>query len=104
MTTVFFYNLILLGSTLFVWLSEKMRYKLDRLLVLGVAFLLVFLPSAIRYDIGTDYLNYLEIYKSGSYINYKFTEPAFYFINCFLDSIGVHFQWLFAVLAFIFTA
>lgn len=104
MATVLFYNFILLSSTFFVWLSEKMRYKLDRWLVLGVAFLLVFIPAAIRYDIGTDYLNYLRIYESGSYINYQFKEPAFYFINWFLDSIGAHYQWLFTVFAFIFTA
>ncbi|WP_148561847.1 EpsG family protein [Thiopseudomonas alkaliphila] len=104
MSTILFYNFILLSSTFFVWLSEKMLYKLDRCLVIGVAFFLVFLPAAIRYDIGTDYLNYLEIYESGSYIDYKLKEPAFYFINWFLDSIGAHFQWLFVVFSFIFTA
>lgn len=104
MATVLFYNFILLSSTFFVWLSEKMRYKLDRWLVLGVAFLLVFIPAAVRYDIGVDYSSYLRIYESGSYVNYQFKEPAFYFINWFLDSIGAHFQWLFAVFAFIFTA
>lgn len=104
MATVIFYNFILLSSTFFVWLSEKMHYKLDRWVLLVIAFLLVFLPSAIRYDIGTDYLNYLEIFESGSYLNYQIKEPAFYFINWFLDSIDAHYQWLFAIFAFIFTA
>lgn len=104
MATVIFYNFILLSSTFFVWLSEKSRTKIYRWLLLGVAFLLVFIPSAIRYDIGTDYLNYLVIFKSGVYELYKYKEPAFYITNLFIDSAGLHFQWLFAVFAFVFTA
>lgn len=108
MATVIFYNFILLSSTFFVWLSEKMRYKLDRWLVLGIAFLLVFIPAAIRYDIGTDYVNYLAIYEGTLATKilepYKFKEPLFYFVNWFYQSIEAHFQWMFATFAFIFTA
>lgn len=108
MPTVFFYSFILLSSTCFVWLSEKVRYRLDRWFFLGIAFLLVFVPSAIRFDIGTDYLNYLAIYEGTSEAKtlepYKYKEPLFYFINWFLRSVDAHFQWLFAVFAFIFTA
>ncbi|MBE0471496.1 MAG: EpsG family protein [Methyloprofundus sp.] len=108
MATVFFYNFILFSSTFFVWLSEKGRTKLDRWVLLGIAFLLVFVPAAIRYDIGTDYLNYLAIYEGTSAIKtlepYKFKEPLFYFVNWFLKSIDAHFQWMFAAFAFIFTA
>src|SRR5690554_876203 len=108
MATVIFYNFILLSSTFFVWLSEKMRHKLDRWFLLGIAFLLVFVPAAIRYDIGTDYVNYLAIYEGTSATKtlepYKFKEPLFYFFNWFLRSIGAHFQWMFATFAFIFTA
>ncbi len=103
MATVIFYNSILFVSTFFVWLSEKSKGRLERYFFLGLAFVLVFLPSAIRYDIGTDYVNYLRIYETGSYINYQFKEPAFYFINWFLDSIDAHYQWLFAIFSFIFT-
>src|SRR5690554_3242357 len=108
MATVIFYNFILLSSTFFVWLSERMHYKLDRWFLLGIAFLLVFVPAAIRYDIGTDYVNYLAIYEGTSATKtlepYKFKEPFFYFVNWFLRSIGAHFQWMFATFAFIFTA
>ena len=47
-----------------------MRYKLDRWVLLCITFLLVFIPPAIRYVIGADYLNYLEIFESASYFNY----------------------------------
>src|SRR5690554_878332 len=108
MATVLFYNFILLSSTFFVWLSERMHYKLDRWFLLGIAFLLVFVPAAIRYDIGTDYVNYLAIYEGTSATKtlepYKYKEPLFYFINWFYQSIDAHFQWMFATFAFIFTA
>lgn len=108
MPTVIFYCSILLGSTFFVWLSEKGRTWLGRWFFLSVAFLLVFVPSAIRYDIGTDYINYLAIYEGVSDIkeldSYQYKEPLFYYINRFLQGVGAHFQFLFAVFAFIFTA
>src|SRR5690554_923580 len=104
MTTVFFYNFILLSSTFFVWLSEKMRYKLDRWFLLGIAFLLVFVPAAIRYDVGTDYMSYLAIYQDSWRLESYKKEPGFYFINWFYQSINAHFQWMFATFAFIFTA
>lgn len=104
MITVLFYNFILFSSTFFVWLSEKGRTVFDRKILLFIAFLIVFLPAALRYDIGTDYLNYLEIYNNRWFENYKSKEPFFYFINWFLKELDAHFQWMFATFAFIFTA
>lgn len=105
MSTIFFYNFILLSSTFFVYLSEKGKNRLVRNFFLGVAFLLVFIPSAIRYDVGTDYLNYLKIFNNSNLLEkYKIKEPLFYFINWFLKLINAHFQWLYVIIAFIFTA
>ena len=104
MPTVLFYNFILFSSTFFVYLSEKGRRKIDRQFLLGIAFLLVFVPSAIRYDIGTDYMAYKEIYENPVRLIKYLKEPGFYFVNWFLSKIGAHFQWMFATYAFIFTA
>lgn len=107
MITVIFYNAILFSSTFVVWLSEKMSTRAARNVILSVAFLLVFIPAAIRYDIGTDYLNYLDIYHDRwrlSLDSYKYKEPAFYYINKLLISINAHPQYLFSIFAFIFTA
>ena len=104
MPTVIFYNIILFSSTFFVYLSEKGRRKIDRQFLLGIAFLLVFVPSAIRYDIGTDYMAYKEIYENPVRLIKHLKEPGFYFVNWFLSKIGAHFQWMFASFAFIFTA
>lgn len=104
MVTVLFYTTILLSSTFFVYLSEKGRKKIDRLFLLGIAFLFVFVPSAIRYDIGVDYLAYKEIYENSKILSGYLKEPGFYFVNWFLSKLGAHFQWMFATIAFIFTA
>lgn len=91
-----------------MWLSEKGRAWLDRWFFLSIAFLLVFIPAAIRYDVGTDYLNYLDIYQGGRADDrlevYKNKEPLFYFVNWFYRSFNAHFQWVFATLSFVFTA
>jgi len=104
MATVIFYNFILFGSTLFVWLSEKGKGNLERYFFLAVAFLLVFVPAAIRYDVGADYLSYLRIFESSWELeSYKYKEPLFYFANWFYRSIDASSQWLFATFSFIFT-
>lgn len=105
METIIFYNFILFSSTFFVWLSEKGRTNFDRRFLLGIAFLLVFIPAAIRYDVGTDYLSYVNIFENPLILeNYKIKEPGFYFIALFLKTNGFHFQWMFATFSFIFTA
>lgn len=105
MVTVTFYVLILLGSTFFVWLSEKCRWSVDRVIFLFVAFLIVFIPSAVRYDVGTDYLSYIAIYENEEGLNkYELTEPAFYFLNRLLRALEVRPQWLIATCAFVYTA
>ncbi len=103
MTTLIFYNFIFFSSTFFVWLSEKSRTYFDKMILLFIAFLIVFLPSAIRYDIGVDYLNYLEIYNNEWFKDYINKEPSFYFINLVFKNLDVHFQLLIVTFAFIFT-
>jgi len=78
--------------------------RFDRWFLLGIAFLLVFVPAAIRYDVGTDYMSYLAIYQDSWRLESYKKEPGFYFINWFYQSINAHFQWMFATFAFIFTA
>lgn len=101
MATVIFYNFILLSSTFFVWASEKGKGNLERYFFLGLAFLLVFLPSAIRYGVGADYFNYVNIYQNLE--QYEWMESGFYYVNYLLSSIGAHFQWSFAAFAFLFS-
>ncbi|WP_353675354.1 EpsG family protein [Acinetobacter towneri] len=100
MPTVIFYCSILLFSTLFIYLRDKGKGKLEYYFFTILAFLLVFIPSAIRYEIGADYLNYKKIYLNIDYYNQM--EFGFYYINYFLNNIGSHYQWSFVVFAFLY--
>lgn len=62
--TYFIYNSILIFSTLFVWLSEKAKNGNSRFILLSIAFLIIFIPAAIRYNIGSDYWGYEELYNN----------------------------------------
>lgn len=87
--------------------KRKGQRQLRKICFLGIAFLLVFVPAAIRYGVGADYFSYLAIFEGSSSIKsldpYKYKEPGFYFINWFLKDIGAHFQWMFATFAFLFS-
>lgn len=101
MTTVLFYFLILVSSTFFVFISEKGKGPLERYVFLFIAFLIVLIPSAIRYDIGVDYLSYVKIYENFGYSTEK--EPAFHLINWFFYQFRAQSQFVIAFFAFIFT-
>lgn len=101
MATIIFYVSILISSTYFVYISDKGKGLLEKRIFLTIAFLLVFLPSALRYDIGTDFLNYINIYENLDL--YTYLEPGFYYLNWFLNILNSDSQWLFVICSFIFT-
>lgn len=97
--TLIFYNVIILFSTLFVYLSEKVRKKSSVFFFLSIAFLIVFLPSAFRYGIGIDYFSYVDIYENIEYE--ERVEIGFILLNKLLSFLGLSSDWLFIVSAFI---
>lgn len=103
-----FYNAILLLSTLFVWLSEKASTPMQRKVCTLIAFLIVFLPAALRYEIGIDYFSYKIIFENirdglDPFWQSKM-EPGFYFLNWIVIQLGASFELLIALVAFIITA
>lgn len=101
MTTILLYLSILIFSTFFVYISEKGKGNLERIVFLSIAFLIIFIPAAIRDGIGTDFYNYVNIYYNLD--SNENLEPTYYFINWFLNRLGAHHQWIFIVSALIFT-
>lgn len=101
MGSFFLYIFILLFSTAFVWLSEHAKTVSGRSAFLLVSLLIVFVPSAIRYGVGTDFFSYYDIYRYQDYVTKN--EYGFYFVNYFLHKLGLSAQWAMAVYAFIFT-
>ncbi|WP_435331846.1 EpsG family protein [Morganella morganii] len=75
------YNVILFGSGLFTFLQEKVRNRNIKFIFILLSFLLIFIPSAIRYNIGTDYRVYVEIFESLKQHELLYLDPGFRYIN-----------------------
>lgn len=101
MITVFFYNFIVLSSTILIFIGNKCKRNEERAFFIFIAFLIVFLPSALRYGVGANFYSYLNIYQNLD--NYRWMEKGFYFVNWSLKSINANPQWSFITFSYIFT-
>ncbi|EPO5266057.1 EpsG family protein [Providencia rettgeri] len=99
-TTYIIYNLTLLFGSFFAFLSQYCKNKKASLIFLSLSFIIVFLIAAIRYDIGTDYKNYVEIFKNLDSSS-EYLEISFIFIASILKSNNIDVQFLFVVFSFI---
>lgn len=94
----FFYNVIIVFAFLLAFLS--VRFKSKYLLVLP--FLLIFLVSALRQGVGTDFYFYKDIFEYHYLTREIKGEFLFYGLNVILNSINVDFQWFIVITSFIF--
>lgn len=101
MFSFYLYSFILIFSTMLVWLSEHAKNNINSKFFLTLSFLIVFLPSAIRYGVGTDFFSYYDIYNYQDWVNKN--EYGFHLINHVLRSFGLSAQWAMATYALIFT-
>jgi hypothetical protein len=95
MFTYAIYNFILFGSTLAAYLYEKSESKNAQMVFYSIAFLIPFSFLALRYDIGTDYQNYVDYFYriAGGEIVPK--EPGYILVNYLISEVGLDVQWLF---------
>ncbi|MBS7836630.1 EpsG family protein [Wohlfahrtiimonas chitiniclastica] len=102
--TYLIYNLMLLGSTGLLYVREKIvqpeQVKLKLILLLA-AFLIVTIPSAIRFEIGTDYYGYIMIFNNIDAISH--IELGFTYLTKFIRIFTDNPQWGIAVYAFLFS-
>lgn len=91
------YNSILFFSFLFSFIAEYGKGGKNFLRIL--VFITLWLPAAIRYEVGVDYNSYVEIYEGirPNLIN----ELGFLYIQNVLQWIGCSVQWLFVMTSFI---
>lgn len=101
MITVLLYNFILLMSTFYIYLSEKSKTKVEYNFFITIAFLIVFIPSSIRYDIGTDFMSYINVYNNLE--DFYGMEKGFYYINVILKNLDLSSQWVFVISSFLIT-
>lgn len=102
--TLFLYNFVLFSSTFLVYLSEKASTRLQRKVCMVLAFLIVFIPAALRYEIGIDYFSYEIMFnnvKDGTSTFFESRiEPGYYFLNWIVVKSGLSFEYLIATVSF----
>lgn len=104
-SSLIFYNTILFSSTFFIWLSEKCSTLNQRRICTIIAFFIVFLPSAFRYEVGIDYFSYRMMFEDirdglEPFLQSKI-EPGYYFLNWLIVQMGLSFEWLVGLIALI---
>lgn len=63
--------------------------------------LILFVPAAIRYGIGTDYWSYVDIFNIVGYYGIGVTEIGFDLLNKCVYDLGGTVQWVIAISAFV---
>lgn len=94
MGTYFLYNSILIIAVSFAYLAEHEKTAKGRLFSRVVVFIALFIPSALRYNTGTDYFSYVNIFENlNSYS--QSIEKGFYVLNVLIKKLGLETQWVF---------
>ncbi len=99
------YYITCILAMVFAWLSMHMKtYVREKKLVFAVVFssLPLFLLSSLRYGVGTDFYNYVNIFHLAEFGVFKKSEFLFNFVNVAISKVGLSEQWLFVVCAAIF--
>jgi hypothetical protein len=95
-----FYVGLYLIATLFAFLYSNTKDKTAAVFPLIATFLILFLPSALRYGIGSDYFGYIDAFQmSGRTVNY-YIEPGYQMLNVMIRNMGLNAQWVLAIMAF----
>jgi hypothetical protein len=95
-----FYIAQFIAITVISFFYSKSKDLSVRIISQISVFLLMFLPAALRYGVGTDYFNYVRIYNSLN-VSSAYVEYGFYMLNVFLYENGWDVQWIFAIMAFL---
>ncbi|UXA34443.1 EpsG family protein [Proteus terrae] len=99
--SILIYNLILLFSAFFIYLSEKIKSKYSAFLISSISFLFIYIPAAIRYNIGTDYWAFAELFEDIKNGERTYMEYGYYLLNKVIAILGLSVEWYFAIISFI---
>ena len=93
MITYILYNTIFLGCFVNSYLAEKLDSKYSRLLCRTIVFLLLTIPSSLRYFTGTDYGAYLKMFYNHSLL--ERTEIFWKYLYYLIVYLGLPAQFIF---------
>ncbi len=99
--TFLIYNGILFFSTFFVLLYEKNKSRSIAGLFLAVAFLVIFVPAAIRYNIGADYWSYAKIFNEFNSSYGVKQEIGFELLLAVLHFLNLPVEYFFVITSFV---
>lgn len=90
--TYIVYNSILILSILFSYYAEFSKTNQGRILSRILVFTTLFIPAAIRYNIGTDYENYTSSFYSLNNIDFEY---GFHLLNLIISYFELSPHWIF---------
>lgn len=98
---MFFYVLLalLIFITSFCYSFGQNKYFALNMKIL--CFLLLFIPAALRMNIGTDYVNYLKIFQKLKATGYIKQEIGWKILNLFVYKTDLHYQYIFVISSFL---
>ena len=97
MLTYFLYNSILLICFAFSYIAEKGNTEKLRFGARCVVFLALVLPAALRYETGTDYGNYVNLFTRMN--TTTDIEVGWKYLNLLVKNCGLSVQWIFFITA-----
>lgn len=97
MLTYFLYNSTLLICFAFSYIAEKGNTERLRFGARCVVFLALVLPAALRYETGTDYGNYVNLFTRMN--TTTDIEVGWKYLNLLVKNCGLSVQWIFFITA-----
>ncbi|MDE1239238.1 EpsG family protein [Vibrio aestuarianus] len=91
-STYLIYFIVLFLSTVSLYFADQANTRLKKAIFVTLSFMIVFVISSIRYNVGSDYPNYAEIFYSIQDGGSKDIEVGFRYINLLFSSLGFGFQ------------
>ncbi|MGL4570197.1 MAG: EpsG family protein [Clostridium sp.] len=111
MESYIFYSVILLTSTLSAYIAQYIpkKHNLFKILFLLVSFFILFIFSAKRYGIGTDYKLYHDMYYEianignlkQAIISFNYVEPGWVIFNYIVKNIFDNVNYIFSISSFV---
>ncbi|VTU07114.1 Uncharacterised protein [Actinobacillus indolicus] len=103
LATYLIYNLTLIFGGGLAFLSQIENKKVYKDVLYTLSFFIVWLVGAFRYNVGTDYPNYVYIFENIDEYEFGKLEPLYYLLNQLILYLNLDAQWLFFVTSFIIT-
>ncbi len=100
-STYLIYFLVLSLSTTSLYFADRANSRLKKAIFVTLSFMIVFVIASIRYNVGSDYPNYAEIFYSIQGGGSKDIEVGFRYLNLFFSSLGFGFQGFVVFVSFI---